>query len=508
MLVVILILSIFLGGCKKNPKERVEDPPVKEEEELIIAQGADARTLDPHGSNDQLSARVMTQIYDTLIYQNENMELEPGLASEWIQIDETTYEFTLKEGVLFHNGEEMTAYDVKFTLLRGMESRQVSGVLGILDPEKLVVYDRYTIRIGTKAPFSPVLAHLAHSASSILNEKAVTEAGENYGTNPIGTGPYRLVNWVQEKMIHLEKFEGYFNQDARIKSIKFMIIADGENRIAGLEAGEIDISYDVPPIDIAIIEKDEKLNLLRTPNFSITSVGFNIERGAFKDIRVRQAINHAVDMAAIVEAVYYGVGYQATGPLGPNVWAAHQKLVPYKYDIDLAKALMEDAGFGDGFKATIWTNENLQRIDIANILHNQLKAINIDLEVKVVDWDTYLDVTESGQHDMFLFGWVTVTGDPDYGLYSLFHSSQVGTGGNSTFYKNEDVDILLDAARAETDLDSRKEYYRIIQEIIRNDAPMVFTWVGEDIIATQKNVKGFIQHPSGTHRLNTVFFED
>lgn len=508
VLILLLVLSISIGGCNIRPNgDVIEEPPMKEEE-LIVVQGADARTLDPHRSNDQPSARVMNQIYETLVYQNDNMEIEAGLATSWEAIDETTYEFRIKEGIMFHNGEELTAYDVKFTLLRGMNSSQVSGVLGIIDPEKLLVYDRYTIRIGTKTPFAPMLAHLAHSAASILNEKAVVEAGDSYGRNPIGTGPYKLVNWVSGKMIKLERFDGYNGEDAKIKNLKFLIVPNGDERITLLEAGEIHISYDVPAVDIFNISRNQELSLLRMPNYSITSVGFNVERGAFRDVRVRHAINHAVDMQSIVEAVYNGVGFQATGPLGPNVWAAHQELRPYGYDLDLAKILMEEAGYGNGFKATIWTNENLQRIDIANILHNQLKAINIDLEVKIVDWDTYLNVTESGLHDMFIFGWVTVTGDPDYGLYPLFHSSHVGTGGNSTFYSNEVVDELLDLARSESNVNNRISYYKTIQEIIRDDAPMVFTWVGEEITAIRKTVKGFNQHPSGNHKLSNVYFID
>lgn len=168
---------------------------------------------------------------------------------------------------------------------------------------------------------------------------------------------------------------------------------------------------------------------------------------------------------------------------------------------------MAEAGYADGFKTTIWTNDNQQRMDIAEIVQNQLKEIGIEAEVKVIEWGAYLDGTANGEHDMFILGWVTVTGDPDYGLYALFHSSQHGAAGNRTFYSNARVDELLDTARGTADPAAREAAYKEAQEIIRDEAPWIFTWTGEDLTGTRSNVKGFTQHPAGHHKLAGVYFE-
>ncbi|KAB3538615.1 glutathione ABC transporter substrate-binding protein [Alkaliphilus pronyensis] len=516
LLSMVLVFALFAVGCSQpaddtatpgtdDTNEPADEVTVKEE--LIVGQGADAVTLDPHSTNDQPSSRVSKQIYETLVAQNENMEIEPSLAESWESIDDTTVEFKLKQGVKFHNGEELKASDVKFTILRALDSSHIGHIVGQIDGEKIEVIDDYTIRLSTKEPFAPLLAHLAHTAMAIMNEKAVTEGGEDYGQNPVGTGPFKFNNWVIGDSIELVKFDEYHGEPAKLKKVTFRNIAENTTRTIELETGGIDIAYDIPPTDVSRVEENSDLVLQRAPSFSTSYIGFNAQKKPYDDVRVRQAINYAIDMASIIEAVYQGVGAPAKGPLGPNVFAGHQGLEEYGFNVEKAKELMADAGYADGFDTTIWTNENQQRMDIAEIVQNQLKAININTEVKVMEWGAYLEGTAAGEHDMFILGWVTVTGDPDYGLYALFHSSQFGTGGNRTFWSNDRVDELLDAARVETDPSKREEYYLEAQEIIRDEAPWVFTWIGENLAGVQKNVKGFTQHPAGHHSLHGVYFE-
>lgn len=520
----ILIFSMIFVGCakKEEPAPVVQtptpttqtptttpEPPAtgSTKDTLIVGQGADAKSLDPHATNDQPSSRVMKQIYETLVNQNEAMELEPGLAESWKQIDDLTYEFKLKKGVKFHNGEELTANDVKFTLLRALESSHIGHIVGAINGEKVEVIDDYTIRIGTNDPFAPMIAHLAHTATSILNEKAVNQYGDDYGQNPVGTGPFKFVNWVNGDKVDLERFDDYHGDPAYVKYVTIRNISDNTTRTIELESGGIDIAYDIQPSDVRRVEESDELILLRDMNLSTTYIGFNAKKAPYDDARVRQAINYALNMDIIVEAVYQGVGEPSKGPLGPNVWASNQSLEQYGFDVEKAKALMKEAGYENGFTTTIWTNDNQQRMDIAEIVQNQLRAINIDTTVKVVEWGAYLDGTANGEHDMFILGWVTVTGDPDYGLYALFHSSQHGAAGNRTFYTNARVDELLDNARKSIDPNERQAAYTEAQKIIRDEAPWVFTWTGENLTGTQKNVRGFTQHPAGHHKLHKVFFE-
>ena len=521
VLSMMLILSLLVVGCSSKPEQTVTTeapsttapaesttaPVASTKDTLIVGMGADAKSLDPHATNDQPSSRVSKQIYETLVNQNEAMDLEPGLAESWTQIDELTFEFKLKQGVMFHNGEELKASDVKFTLLRALESSHIGHIVGAIDGEKIEIVDDYTIRISTKEPFAPMIAHMAHTATGILNEKAVTEAGEDYGQKPVGTGPFKFVNWVTGDKIELERFDGYHGTAPLVKNLVFRNISDNTTRTIELESGGVDIAYDIQPTDVARVEANSDLTLLRDINLSTTYIGFNAKKAPYDNVKVRQAINYALDMEAIVDAVYGGVGAPSKGPLGPNVWASNQDLAGYGFDVEKAKELMKEAGYENGFKTTIWTNDNQQRMDIAEIVQNQLKAIGIEAEVKVVEWGAYLDGTANGEHDMFILGWVTVTGDPDYGLYALFHSSQHGAAGNRTFYSNPRVDALLDAARVTAVPAEREAAYREAQEIITEDAPWIFTWTGENLSGTRSNVKGFSQHPAGHHKLAGVYFE-
>lgn len=502
---IIAISTLALTGCGGGSTPEASNGAGKTE--LIVAQGADAKSLDPHATNDQPSSRVMKQIYETLVSQNEKMELQPGLAESWTQLDDTTYEFKLKQGVKFHNGEEFKASDVKFTMLRALESPNVGHIVGAIDPNKIEVIDDYTIKIGTAEPFAPLLSHLAHTGSSILNEKAVTEAGENYGQQPVGTGPFKFVSWTNGDNIVFEGFEDYHEGAPKLTKITFRSIPENTNRTIELETGGVDLIYDVDPNDVTRVEENDNLVLQRIANLSTTYIGFNCKKAPFDNVKVRQAINLALDTDSIIKSVMKGVGAPAKGPLGPMVWASNQNLEPYAYDVEKAKALLAEAGYPDGFETTIWTNENQQRMDIAEIAQNQLSAIGVKAEVKVMEWGAYLDGTANGEHDMFILGWVSVTGDPDYGLYPLFHSSQFGDAGNRTFYSNPEVDALLDKARNSTDSNEREEAYMKVQQIVRDDAPWAFLNTGEDIAGMAKNLKGFVQSPAGHHKLYPVYFE-
>jgi peptide/nickel transport system substrate-binding protein len=211
-------------------------------------------------------------------------------------------------------------------------------------------------------------------------------------------------------------------------------------------------------------------------------------------------------MSAVVNAVYLGVGAPAKGPLGPNVFGANLDLVEYAKNIERAKQLLADAGFPNGFTTTIWTNENQARVDIAEIVQEQLAAVGIEVKIEVVEWTKYLADTAAGLHDMFILGWTTVTADADYGLFALFHSSAKGTAGNRTFYGNDRVDELLNIGRTTVDANARLAAYKEAQQIIRDDAPWIFTWTGENIAGTRANVVGFVQHPAGHHKLVDVSF--
>jgi peptide/nickel transport system substrate-binding protein len=475
---------------------------------ITVGQGADAVTLDPHGTNDQPSARVMRQIYDTLIIQQEDLELVPGLAESWEQLDDTTWEFTLREGVTFHNGEPLTADDVVFTFNRLIDPEVAAPAAFLLGfVESVEAADERTVRITTQYPFAPILAHLSHTATSILNEQAVTEAGEDYGTTTVvGTGPFSFVRWEPATQIVLERNDDWWGGEVLPERVVFRPIIEGTVRAIELETGGIDIAYGLEPTDANRIEGGgvPGVRLETVETLSTNYIGFNVQKEPFDDPRVRQAINHAVDVDLIIEAVLEGRAIPATGPIAPAVFGARTDLEPYAYDPERARELLAEAGYEDGFSTTIWTNDNPTRIQIAEIVQAMLLDVGINVDVQVLEWGTYLADTAEGLHDMFILGWVSVTGDADYGLYSLFHSEQMGNPGNRTFYANERVDELLDLGRSSADEEERLAAYAEAQEIILEEAPWIFLNITVEDNGVRDNVEGFVPHPAGHHRLHSV----
>lgn len=507
MISLILIFGLAVMGCAPST-------PDPERDTLVVAMGANPTILDPHGTNDQASSRVMGQIYQTLVVLTDDLEIVPGLAESWTAIDELTYEFKLRPNVKFHNGETLTASDVKFSLLRALNTPRVAFIVFPIDKDSIEVVDDLTIRFATSFPFGPLFEHLAHPAVAILNEKAVTAGGADYGqgtevasTHPVGTGPFRFVSWDRGlQQVVIERNEDYHGTKALLRQVTFRVIPDNTVRTIALETGEVDLIYDVQPSDASRVAADPTLTLFRDDNLSLTYIGFNVQKAPFDDVRVRQAINLAIDMNQVVNTVFFGVGSVSNGPLHTLVNGANPNLEVWERDLDAARALLAEAGFPNGFSTTLWTNDNLQRVQIAEIVQNQLADVGIVVEVKEVEFAQYLNDTAAGLHDMFILGWTTVTGDADYGLFPLFHSSQMGAPGNRAFYSNARVDELLEIGRESKDPAVRQAAYFEAQEIIRDEAPWIFTWNGENLSASTASLRGFVQNPSGLHRLSTVFF--
>ncbi len=502
--VVFLALAVILAlGAMVDVEAQAQD------DELVVAQGETRTTMDPQGENDQPSAQVRAHIYDTLIHQTPDLELEPGLATDWEQVDDVTWEFELREGVYFHNGEEFTAEDVKFTYERLIDPEMASDSAFLLDMlADIEVVDDYTIKLELEEPFTPLLSHLSHTSTSILNETAVEEAGEDYGiTTSIGTGPYVFSDWVSGDYITLERNDDYWGEEANIEQLTFRTVEEITVRAIEVETGGVDIAFDVPPVDVERLEEDPAVNIIQSETLSTTYLGFNADQEPFDDVRVRQAINHAVDTDPIVDQVYEGQASRASGPISELVWGANPDLEPYEYDPDKAQELLEEAGYEDGFSATIYTNDESQRIQVAELVQDNLRDLNIDISVDVLEWGDYLERTGAGEHDMFILGWVTVTGDADYGLYSLFHSSQYGDPGNRTFWSDPEADDHLDAGRFLVDEEERESAYHEAQEIIRDEAPWLFLVNEDDVHGLQENVANFEPHPAGHHDLSQVIFE-
>ena len=480
----------------------------KETDTLIVVTPSLPPTLDPVAVNTQPASQVNVQIYETLILQQgRDAVLSPGLATSWEFVDAQTINLKLRQGVKFHNGEDFKASDVKFSLERAIESSHTRTIIGMVSD--IIINNDHDVTIKLEYPFAPIISHLAHPVISMVSEvavKASEAAGENYGDNPIGTGPFKFSEFVVGDKIELTRFEDYWGTKPTFNNMTFRMIPEATNRLIEVETGSAHIAYGVSATDIPAAEANANLNLVRDLNYSLTYLGFNTTKAPFDNPLVRQAIAHALDKDAIVKGVYHGAGKPAVAPINDNVWASNGALEAYEFNVERALELMKEAGLENGFSAKLWTNTgNAQRADLSEIIQNQLRAINIDVTVELMEFSVFTEkMSTPEEHEMFILGWGTTTNDPDYGLFNLFHSDSFGDAGNRMFWSSPQVDRLLEEGRRETNPDKRLQIYTEAQEIIHAELPWISVWQGEDLSVIGNNVRNFEHAPAGHHKLFPV----
>ncbi|GAE27197.1 oligopeptide ABC transporter [Halalkalibacter wakoensis JCM 9140] len=510
----LFISSLVLAGCATEPnststENEGEVNEVQEGGILNIATLSDATQLDPHLGDDIPSANVYHgKIYETLVIQDQEMEIQPGLAESWERVDELTWTLKLREGVTFHDGTNFNAEAVKATIERVLDPEVGSNRASLFEMiSDIEVVSDYEVTFTTEYPFSPLLANLSHYSAGMISPTAIQEDYEgnvSLGEKPVGTGPLKFSSWNPGQQITLVNNEEHWNGGMKVDEVVFKVVPEDLTRVAEVETGEAHIAEPVPTNDISRIEASSEMKLYRSEGLGIDYIGMNMNKEPFNDIRVRQAINLAIDTASIVDHVYNGVGIKAEGPMGPGVWGYHPDLEGYGFDVEEAKRLLAEAGYEGGFDTTIWTNDNRERMDITEVVQAQLAEIGINVSIEVLEWGAYLEKTGAGEHEMFILGWSNMTGDADYNQYYLYHSDTHGNAGNRSYYHNEEVDRLIDEGRKESDPDKRLALYHEAQEIELEEAPLVLLRHTEYVTALGNNVEGFWLHPSRIMMLNDV----
>ncbi len=516
-----LVLSACAGGSDStndsSDKETATSGNTVEGGDLVLAVLSDVSSLDPAMSTDVPSSILQENIFDTLVNRDEDNNIIEGLAVEWKDVDERTYEFKLREGVKFHDGEDFNAEVVKMNLDRLLDEQIASPRYFLFEMiESIDVIDEYTVQITTEYPFAPLYAHLTHNSSSMISPKSIesdyeaVEDGKKAGTiissEPVGTGYFKFDSWKPGDEIKLVKNDDYWGDKVYVDSVTFKVVPESTTRIADLERGFVHIIDPLEPIEVAEVDSGDYGTVVQKPSASLSYIGFNTEKEPFNDPKVRQALSLIIDRDEIIEGVYEGFGIPAKGPLAPSIFGYDEDAEPFEHDIEKAKQLLAEAGYEDGFSTSIWTNDNQQRVDMAILLQNSLKELNIDAKVEQMEFGAYLDKIGEGEHDMFILGWSNATGDADNTLYALFHSLQKGPPGNRTFYDNPEVDQLLDEGRREVDPEKRTEIYNKVQEHLIEDAPMIYIHHQEYLLGTSNQITGFEISEDGNYQLQNVQF--
>ena len=500
-ILLVLVLAIVLLSCRgvlSNKQEKPSSAP-KYKKEFIIAQKSDAKTLDPQKSIDTVSNHVIDAIFEPLVKMDVDGNIQPALATSWERIDDCTLLFHLREGVKFHNGDILTPEDVKYSLEKGAKSPQTSYLLNMIKEVEIV--DKNSVKVITAYPFGALLTHLSTAAASIVNKKAATLAGEEFFKNPVGTGAFTLEDWIVGDRITLNAFNDYWGEKPKVEKVIFRSIPEVSNRMIALETEEIDASFDIGIMDREALINHDKLTLIEVESPAQLYLSFDQTNPLFKDIRVRQAISYAVDNKILAEAVFRGSASPANSPL-PKAVAGHKDVDYYEQNIELAKKLLAEAGYPDGFPLKLWVNDESARVDMCVIIQEQLKEIGIDVEIEVFEWGTFITKTLEHNKPLFLFSWSGSTGDADGILYPLFHSSQRDVSANRSNYLSSEVDKLLDSARTSVNEEERVALYEKAQEEIQKDLPhytLVYTKLN---MGVNKKVKGLTL--SSTNDINLL----
>lgn len=529
--IYLMFCLLVLTGCTDDSNVGSETESQSQDGgDFVLSTNSDLVSLDPHGSSDLPSDKVRNTIYEGLVTQNAELEIEPLLAEEWEQVDDATWTFALREGVSFHDGSPFNAEVVKANFDRVVDPGIASPRVNLFEMiESVEVLDEYQIEIVTAYPFAPLLNHLTNDGGGMISKEVIDEdysnaleqAGIDMGIEefyrlresdadryeeissdiseylhavveqkPVGTGYLQLESRDPGESTTLSRFDDYWGTPAKLDTVTYKVVAESGSQLAELETGASHMISGFDSSSIERIESNPETHMFTFHSISMEYVGFNTSKAPLDDRRVRQAITHVFDKEEVLEGIYNGTGRALEGPLQPEVLGYDDTIEGLEYDLDRARTLMAEAGYEDGFEISIITNDAPERVDVAIYLQEALEELNIEATVEQIEWGAYLERASTGDHDIFLLGLPNTTGDPDQGLWPLYHSSMIGSQGNRFFFENDELDALLEAGRQESDEETRAQIYHDAQRILIEEAPSIFMRQAESTNAYRDEVEG------------------
>jgi peptide/nickel transport system substrate-binding protein len=470
------------------------------EGKIVIAQGVDPTTLDPQWHEETPAYNVLLNIYDTLLFRDKDLKIIPWLAESWRLVNPTTWEFKLRKGVKFHNGEEVDAEAVKFSLDRirdpELKGRQ-AGYFRLFASVDIV--DKHTVRIVTSKPYPTLENHLALRGHVMPPAHFRGKDKVFADRNPVGSGPYKFVRWVKDEQIELEANPGWWGGAPAVKTLVFRPIPEAAVRVAALQAGEIDVAVNLPPHLISIIDKHPRLYVSKAPSvrpifipiytyqFDVSHKPVGPVEGPTRDKRVRQAMLAAINADDIVRTVMEGNAIRTATPLTSKHFGFDRTLAPVKQDPDRARKLLAEAGYPQGIDLVLNSPDGryLKDKDVAEVVAAQLTKSSIRTRVKTHEWTTYLNqlVYPHKANPMYLIGWGNTTWDADGTLGPLFRS-----GNAQSNYHSPEFDALIDEAQTAVDPKRRLELYAKAQRIMLDDGAVLPLYQQMDIYGVNKRV--------------------
>jgi peptide/nickel transport system substrate-binding protein len=504
---------------------------------FVFGLPAEPIQLDPAVVTDSASLTVTYQIFEGLVrLRGATTEIEPALAERWeVTADGTVWTFHLRPGVPFHDGEPLDAAAVVWNLERwsqaghpqhadqvkaGQTFEYWESLFDGFDAESVLARAEatgpLTVRLTLRRPHAPLLASLAVAGLGIASPRAVIRAGTGFGKRPVGTGPFRFVEWRAGQEVVLEASPAYWGPKPKVARVIGRAIKDGARRLAALKAGEIHGMEGLNPDDVAVVRRDPGLALLLRPASTTGYLAFNYRVREFQDRRIRQAFSRAIDRTAIVRALYGGTGLVAGQLQPPSFWGA-PALRDEPPDPAAARELLRQAGFPGGLTTLTWEDGRREPLvlwympvarpyfpspkEIAEAIGADLARAGITARLETVDWAVYLERAKFGRLPLYMLGWIADHGDPDGALCYVFCAP--GTPGQG-FYANREVSDLLRRARRVTVQGERAGLYRRAAELLHADVARLYVAHSQTPLAFSTRVRGYVPNPTGAESFVTV----
>jgi peptide/nickel transport system substrate-binding protein len=480
--------------------------------ELRIGLGVDADSLNPHDQTTTIIQNILDFVYDPLFYENEKGELEPRLATKMdVSKDGLVYTLTLRKGVKFHDGTPFNAEALKVTFDRALDPAtklpQRSTTYAFVS--KFEIVNEYEVKIHLKEPFAPFNRVLTGTILAPMSPKAIKEAPDKLAVQPIGTGPFKFQEWVKGDRIVFVRNDDYYGKKPSLDKVIFKIVPEAGTRTAMIRAGDLDLIYAPPPPDVPTLEKDPNLKVVKAPSTRVMFIAINNSKDLFKDKRVRQAFNYAVNKDLIVNKVLMDLAQVSEGPTAPSHFG-YYKTGKYEYNPKKAKELLAAAKFPMDTKIQMMTPTGRYMFDkqVSEAIQAYLNEIGLQVELRTYDWPTYIAMitkpVDQNETQLFFLGWGTTVQDAHFMMFPQFHSSQwPPIALCETFYKNPEVDKAIEAARDNPDPKKRIEAYKNASKMIWDDAPMIFLYVQKYVVVHRSNIEGIVVN--AVEKFNAIY---
>jgi peptide/nickel transport system substrate-binding protein len=488
---MLVVLLAACGAATAVPTSAPAGPSGK----LVVAQTVDAQSMDPYQVNQVAGESVMKMLFDELIERDFDGKLVPGLAVSWQIVDDKTIEFKLRQGVSFHNGESFSADAVKYSVERMLNADLKSAFRGNFKSiQEVKIVDPQTVRLLLNTTDAALLDNLS-AQLAIVPPKYIQQVGDaEFARKPIGTGPFKFVEWLKDDHVTLEANTGYwpgsFKGKALVQNVIFRPVPEAATRIANLKAGQADIIQDVPPDQVkgvqdagfTIVNKD-------APQENFIFFATDAPGTPLADKRVRQALNYGVDLDSIVKNVLQGYAQRIASPIGPLTLGYDASVKPYPYDLGKAKSLLSDAGYANGFDVVIDVTATARTAPIEAVA-GELPKLNIRATLRRLDLATFNDNWSKKQTSPMISASWSGLFDPASALNFWAKSD-----GLLSRYKNPDADKSINAGAATLDQAMRAKIYAQLSKLLNDDPLALYLWTTQSLYGLSQRVAGWQAHP-------------